>query len=432
MSSATVGIMLLSIFFMLLLGRIPIAVSLGLATIVTMVFAGIEPAMFADIMEASVSSVSLLSIPFFIIAGNIMDKSGISKRIVKFVELCIGEIPGGLGIVSVIVTVFWGAISGSGPATVVALGPVLIPLMVNAGYAAPFAAALVAAGSGIAIIIPPSITFIVYGVVADGVSVGTLFIAGILPGIFMGFCFCIYVYIYSVRHGYKGQKRGTAKEILIAFRNCFWGILSPVIILGGIYGGIFTPTEAAAIAAVYSLIIGLFVYKEFKANEIIKVMADSSTGTGMILIITAGAGVMAWLITTQGVAEVVSTLLLGISPNPIIIITMIFVVLLIAGFFLDGISIVYLFVPLLLPTVLKLGYDPTWFGVIMIMAISIGMITPPVAANLYPAAQLANVKLHEISVEIVGFVIFGAIATMLVLYIPEIALFLPKISGIMK
>ncbi len=430
MSGGTIGIMLVSIFFVLLILRTPISFSLSIATIITLIISGFAPEMFADIMESAVTSTTLLAIPFFIIAGNIMDKSGISKRIVSFAELLIGDIPGGLGIISVIITVFWGAISGSGPATVVALGPVLIPLMVNAGYDVAFAAAIVAAGSGIAIIIPPSITFIVYGVVVDGVSVGKLFAAGIFPGVLMGFCFCVYVFLYSMKHGYRGRKRGTLKEIWKAFLGCFWGIVSPVIILGGIYGGIFTPTEAAAVAAVYSLIIGIFAYKELKIKELPKIMADSGSSTAMILLITAGAGVMSWLITTRGVAAIVTEILLGISSSPMVIMVMIFIVLLVAGFFLDGISIVYLFCPLLIPTVQTLGYDTTWFGVIMVMAISIGMITPPVACNLYPAAQLANVPLHAISKQIIGLVICGIIATILVLFIPNIALVLPNAMGL--
>jgi len=430
MSSATTGIILISIFFVLLILRTPISFSLSLATIITLIVSGFAPEMFADIMESAVTSTMLLAIPFFIIAGNVMDKSGISKRIVHFAELLIGDIPGGLGIISVIITVFWGAISGSGPATVVALGPVLIPLMVNGGYDVAFAAAIVAAGSGIAIIIPPSITFIVFGVVVDGTSVGKLFASGILPGIIMGLCFCVYVFIYSLKHGYRGKKRGTPKEIWKAFLGCFWGILSPVIILGGIYGGIFTPTEAASVAAVYSLILGLFVYKELKIKDIPKIMADSGSNTAMILLITAGAGVMSWLITTRGVATIVTELLLGISSNPMVIVLMMFVVLLIAGFFLDGISIVYLFCPLLVPAIKALNYDLTWFGVIMIMAIAIGMITPPVACNLYPAAQIANVPLHRISKEIVGLVIAGIAATLFVIFIPQIALLIPNALGL--
>lgn len=429
MSPGMVGLTLIGVFFVLMIIRIPIAISLSLATIVTMLAAGLSPAMFADIMEATVGSISLLSIPFFIIAGNIMDQSGISRRIVRFAELLIGPMPGGLGIVSVVVLVFWGAISGSGPATVVALGPVLIPLMSNAGYDKAFAAAVVAAAAGIAIIIPPSITFIVYGTVADGVSVGKLFAAGIIPGILMGLGFCVYVFIYALRHGYKGRARGTPKEIFKAFIDCFWGILSPVIILGGIYGGIFTPTEAAAIAAVYSLVVGVFIYREIKWKQLLSIFMDSGVGSTMILLITAGAGVMAWLINTQGVARAVTGLLLNISPNPSVVILMLFVVLLIAGFFLDGISITYLFVPLLLPTALQLGYDPTWFGVILVVAVAIGMITPPVASNLYPAAQLANVPLHSIAKQIIGLAVTGAIVGLILLYIPEISLFLPRAMG---
>jgi C4-dicarboxylate transporter DctM subunit len=430
MDGKVVGLLLLGAFFALMILRVPIAISLSLSSILTLILCGLAPAMFADIMEASVSSIALLSIPFFIIAGNIMDKADISGRIVRFVESMVGHIPGGIGVVSVVVLTFWGAISGSGPATVVALGPVLIPLMVKAKYNAAFAGALVAAASGIAVIIPPSITFIVYGVVAEGVSVGRQFAAGILPGIIIGGCFCIYVFIYSIRHGIKGRAKCGWTEKGEAFIGCVWGIMSPVIILGGIYGGIFTPTEAAAVAAVYSLIVGVFIYKTIKVPQLLDIMINSTNGTGMILLITSGAGVMAWLVTFAGVADVVTNLLLGISTNGTVIVVMIFVILLIAGFFLDGISITYLFVPLLLPTALQLGYDATWFGVILVIAVAIGMIAPPVAANLYPAAQLANVPLHSIAKEIIGFAVTGVIAGFIMLFFPRISTFLPDLWGL--
>lgn len=429
MTTAQIGILLLFLFFGLMFLRVPIAISLSLASIVTLFLSGLAPAMYADIMYASVSGNTLMAIPFFIIAGNIMDKSGISKRIVMLAEMCIGNIPGGLGIISIIVLVFWGAISGSGPATVVALGPVLLPMMINAGYNRAFAASVLAVGAGIAVIIPPSITFIVFGTVAAGASVGKLFSAGIIPGILMGVVYCIYVFFYSLKHGYRGRKRGTFGEILMAFKNAFWGLLSPVIILGGIYGGIFTPTESACIAAVYSLLIGVFIYKEVKLDDVLDLFCQSVSGTGMILLITAGAGVMAWLINIHGIAMLVSNGLLSVSDNPYVIILMMFVILLIAGFFLEGVSIVYLFVPLLLPVANSLGCDITWFGVMMVVAISIGMITPPVACNLYPAAMQADVSLSDMVSKIWGFVIAGACGALIIVFFPQISLWLPTIMG---
>jgi C4-dicarboxylate transporter DctM subunit len=302
--------------------------------------------------------------------------------------------------------------------------------MVKAHYKPAFAGALVAAAAGIAVIIPPSITFIVYGVVADGVSVGRQFAAGILPGIIMGGCFCGYVFVYSLRQGIKGKERSSWREKWKAFLGSLWGILSPVIILGGIYGGIFTPTEAAAVAAIYSLFVGVFIYKTIKGPQLLDIMINSTNGAGMILLITAGAGVMAWLVTFAGVADVVTKLLLSISTNSTVVVLMIFIILLIAGFFLDGISITYLFVPLLLPTALMLGYDATWFGVMLVISVAIGMITPPVAANLYPAAQLAGVPLHHIAKEIIGFAITGVIAGLVMLLFPKISTFLPDLWGL--
>lgn len=430
MTTGQIGLCLLGIFVVLLLIRVPIFMSLCLSSIVTLYFAGLAPEMFADIMSSAVSSSSLMAIPFFIIAGNIMDVSGISDRIVRLIELLIGPIPGGLGIVSVVVCMFWGAISGSGPATVVALGPVLIPLMVNAGYSAAFAGTVLASAAGIAIIIPPSITFIVYGTIVEGLSIGRLFAAGAIPGIAVGLAYCVYVFIVSVKRGYKGRQRGSLKEIWAAFKSAFWGILSPVVILGGIYGGIFTPTEAACIAAVYSLIIGMFVYRKISLKQMVDIFVKSATGTTMILLITAGAGVMAWVINTMGVADAVTKAILSISSNPYVIVTLVYFILIAAGFFLEGISICYLLVPLLLPVVQALGYDPTWFGVILVQAISVGMITPPVAGNLYPAALQANVPLHAISKEVWGFTLTGIVIGLVLIYFPAISLWLPNLMGL--
>lgn len=426
-----IGLILFVLFMLMVLTNVPIAVSLGVATLLTMVLYGLPFDMYLNIVNAGLSKYSLLAVPFFILAGYIMEKSGISRRIVAFARMCIGPIPGGLGIVSIIVTLFWGAISGSGPATVAALGSILIPAMIDDGYDKGFAAALMASTAAVSVVIPPSINLVVYGVVA-GESIGALFMGGIFPGILMGICFIVYSMIHSIRHGYKGETFGKPREILAALKESIWGILSPVIILGGIYGGFFTPTEAAVVACIYSIIVGLFIYREFKITDIWHLLAESGVSSATILIIMANAAAMTWLIQTQGVAERAGNALLGLSDNPLVILLIIDLILLIAGVFIDGISIAYIFVPMFLPVVLELGRTSLWFGVTSTVAIAIGFMTPPVAVNLYPACRIANIGLGTISKGIVGFVVAGIAALILITVFPELVLFLPRALGIIS
>lgn len=423
-----IGLVLIFIFFVMVFMNIPIAVSLGLSTLLTMYLYGIPLDMYVDTVNAGLAKYALLAVPFFIMAGYVMGISGISKRMINFFKLLAGPVPGGLGIISIVLTMFWGAISGSGPATVAALGGILIPAMAEEGYPIAFAAALIAASSAIAVVIPPSINLVVYGVIS-GDSIGALFIAGILPGIIVGIAFIIYTFVYAKRHNLKGEKFGSAKEIWQGFKDSFWGLLSPLIILGGIYGGIFTPTEAAVIAVFYSLFVGLFIYKGIKLKDLFGIFAETGVSSASILIIMANAGAMTWLMTSQGVATRFGNFMLGISDYKIVILLVIDLLVIIAGVFLDGISIAYIFVPLFLPVIQKLGMNSVWFGVVLTVGIAIGFSTPPVAVNLYPACRIAKISLGAISKEVIGFVVAGVVALVVLTIWPEIVLFLPKIMG---
>ena len=279
-----IGIVLVAIFMVMVFTNVPISVALGGSTIVTMLLFGVSIDSYADLMVSGMRKFSYLAIPFFILSGILMDRSGVAARIIRFAKACIGHITGGLAIMSIVVSVFWGAISGAGPATVAALGGVLIPSMDEEGYDKGFAAAVVAAAGGISIIIPPSITFVIYGVLAN-VSIGDLFIAGVIPGLFMGLCFCIYAYIYCRKHGYHGSAKVQKGEVWKTFKEAFLGILSPVIILGDIYGGIFTPTEAAAISVFYSLILALFVYKTVSLKSLFKIYDHHRQRHGVLLVL---------------------------------------------------------------------------------------------------------------------------------------------------
>lgn len=427
-TAAVVGLTLLGIFIFLLVLNVPIAVCLGVSSVITMLIFKVPYAGFGDILYTGMAKYSLLAVPFFILAGTLMEKGGTSKRIVEFANCMVGPIPGGLAIVSIILTCFWGAISGNGPATVYALGSVLIPAMIASGYSPAFAAAAIAASSAISVVIPPSTTLIVYGVMS-GTSISDLYIAGFVPGIMMGLLMCVYTFFVSKKRGYKGGTWGTRKEVWRTFKRSFWGLLSPVIILGTIYAGICTPTESAVIGCVYSFVIGAFVYRGLRWRELVQVFKSAAKSTASLMLIIGCASVFSWLVTNQGIAGAVSKALMSVSSNKYVLGFLCAFILLIAGFFLDGISISYLFYPLLWPVVSSLGYSSLWFGVVLSMAIAVGMATPPVAVNIYPACHLAKIKMKDITKDIFGFVAMGFLSMLIVLLIPEIIDFLPALLG---
>jgi C4-dicarboxylate transporter DctM subunit len=348
---------------------------------------------------------------------------------VDFATLVIGPIPGGLAIVSLCVAVFWGAVSGSGVATVAALGAVLIPAMIDAGYPKGFAASVIAAAGGLSILIPPSVPFILFGTLAN-VSVGGLFLAGVLPGLTFAGLFLIYIVLFCWKRNLKGVGRfGTPKEIWKAVKNAFWGLMTPVIILGGIYSGIFTPTEAAIISVWYAIIIGLFVYRSFSFRSLPRIFCSAGISSASILLIMSNASMFAWAMTGQGVASAFSKLILSFSNDANIILALVMLVVIIAGFFLDGNSIMYICVPLFLPITIALKQSNMWLGVVMSAGIVVGLITPPVAANIYPAAKIAGINLVTIAKSIIWFVLLGIVGCYLVLFFPEISLFLPRLLG---
>ena len=424
-TAATIGLTLLAIFMVLVVLNVPIAVCLGISTLVTSVIFHVPYQGFGDILYTGIAKSSLLAVPFFILCGAIMEKSGTSARIVKVANCLVGPIPGGLAVMSIILTCFWGAISGNGPATVYALGSVLIPAMISAGYSPAFAAACIAASSAISVVIPPSTTLIVYGVMA-GASVSDLYLAGIMMGALM----CGWAIFISIKRNYRGADHfGSKEEILKTLKDSWLGLLAPVFILGSIYAGIATPTESAVIGCVYAMIIGTFAYRGIKFKNLLEIFKSSAKSTATLMLIIGCASCFSWLVTSQGIAGAVSSALMGISNNKYVLGFLCALILLIAGFFLDGISISYLFYPLLWPVVSALGYSNIWFGVVLSMAIAVGMATPPVAVNIYPACHLAKIKMSEITKDIFGFVAMGFLAMIIVLFVPQIIDFMPALLG---
>ena len=423
------GILLFSLFFLLLFIGVPIAVSLGITSLVFLWQYHLGIQVLAPNFYANIAKFPLLAIPFFILAGFLMDRIGLSRDLVNLLHLLIGPVPGGLGLVAVGGCVLFGAISGTGPADTAAIGAVMIPAMAKRGYDKGFAAALVASAATTDVLIPPSVAFVVYGVITE-TSIGGLFAAGVIPGLIMGLALILPVYLISKRHGWGGDRWGTKAEIWQAFKEAIWGLLAPVIILGGIYGGFFTPTEAAVIAVLYGFIVGILVYRNLTLKVMYEVFRDSAVSTSAVMLVVAFAGIFAWTGSTMGVMDRAAKAMLELSQNPIIILLLLNVLLLIAGMLLDAISIYYVFLPILIPLIKHFGWDPIWFGVMMTVNLAIGTITPPVALNLYVAANLANISMERISRSAVPFILALIVSLMIVTYIPSLSLWLPRLFGL--
>ena len=425
------AVLFISFFVFLILG-VPIALCLGLSSVCAILYSGTSLTIVATNMYSGISKFLLLAIPFFVLSGNIMAKAGISRRLIDFVDTCVGHKKGGIAIVCVIVSCFFGAISGSGPATVAALGAVLIPAMVEqGGFSAPFSTALMATSSSVAIVIPPSIAFVVYASIT-GVSIADMFMAGIVPGILMGVALVIVVILEANKYDIKpSRKKASAKERWSTFKDAFWGFLMPIIILGGIYGGIFTPTEAAAVSVVYGLFVGMVIYREVSFRDLFDILVDSAKTTGGIMLIVASASLFSFVCTKFGIADAASGLLASIAHNQFVFLLIVNIIFLIAGCFIDANSAMYIFIPIMLPVCKALGYDVVAFGVMATVNLAIGQVTPPVGVNLFVAISIKikkglEVTLQQISKAVMPMIAASVAVLLVVTYVPAVSTALPK------
>lgn len=420
-----------ALFVVPLLLRVPIAMALGCASIAVAYFWRLGIDMTSYNFFASIVKYPLLAIPFFILAGNIMDKASIADKIIVFIKELVGELTGGLAIAAIGVAVFWGAVSGSTAATVAAIGVILIPGMVQAGYDKPFATAVVSVASGLAIIIPPSITFILYSVIT-GVSVKTIFAAGFLPGFVIAAFLMLSAYVTSKKRGYHGEARSNGlKGVLVAAKDAFWALMTPVVILGGIYGGVFTPTEAAAVACFYGLFVGTVIYRRIGWKELYDVLLETVNATATVMIVCTTAGLYSWIGSTVGLIEKASGLLLGVSSNEYVILFMIYFILFIGGMLLDGVSMVYVFMPILMPLMKQFHWDPVWFGVMVTIMVAIGTITPPVAMNLYVGCRISGLTIEELTPPVIPLMLATLFALLVLTAFPSITPMLPRYLGFM-
>ncbi|UOQ91987.1 TRAP transporter large permease [Halobacillus shinanisalinarum] len=414
-------------FTVLLLISVPIGIALGVASLLTLIYTNTLPVEYiAQTLITSVDSFPIMAVPFFILAAEIMGKGGISNRLFTLANTLVGNKTGGFAMATIVTCMFFAAISGSGPATVAAIGGIMIPSMVKMGYDKKFATALVAAAGSLGVIIPPSIPMVIYGVVG-GASVGDLFVAGIIPGCLVAAGLMVYSYYYSKKMGYRGTgEKFTFKRFYDAAWDAKWALLIPIIIIGGIYGGIFTPTEAAAVAVVYGLIAGLLLYRELNIKDLPKVFADSALTTATVLIIVGAATVFGRLLTVEQIPTKVANAMLSISESPIIIIMLISLLLLIVGCFMDTLAAIIILTPILLPIATEIGYDPVHFGIIMVANLAIGFITPPLGVNLFVGSGISGLSIESLSKAIVPFFVAMIVTLLLIIFIPQISLMFLK------
>lgn len=418
---------LFSLFVLFLLMGVPIAISLGIASLCAIIkYTTVSLVIVPQVMFSAVDSFPLMAIPFFVLAGNVMAHGGISRRLIKFASALVGTLVGGLAHVSILASMFFAAISGSSAATTAAIGSVMIPEMEKRGYEKGFSAAVVAAAGITGVVIPPSISMILYAVLA-GVSVGKLFLTGFGPGLLMGGTLMGISYIISKKKGYGGSEKTNFSETIKSFFDSFWGLLMPVIILGGIYGGVFTPTEAAAVAVIYGLFVGLFIYKELKINEIIGIVYKSAINSAVIMFLIAAANLFGWFLVRQMIPQNIASSVLTITKNPYIVLFMINIFLLFVGTFMNASAAIILITPILLPIIRQVGIDPLFMGIVMTVNLSVGLITPPVGLDLFVACNIAGITLDNLTRFIMPFLIAMVILIFIISYVPSISMFLPNL-----
>ncbi|NLY33346.1 MAG: TRAP transporter large permease subunit [Alcaligenaceae bacterium] len=407
----------------------PVAVALGLSSILTILFFGTDSLASLSLkMYETSEHFTLMAIPFFVLAGAFMTTGGVARRMIRFANASVGHLHGGLAIASVMACCLFAAVSGSSPATVVAVGSIVIAGMVRAGYSQPFAAGVVSNAGTLGILIPPSIVMVVYGAATE-TSVGALFMAGVIPGLTLGVSLMVAIYIIARIKKFPLQPRASAREVLTAGRDSIWGLALVFIILGGIYGGVFTPTEAAAVSAVYAFVVAVFIYRDIGLKQVPGVLLDASKVTIMLMFIIVNALLFAHVLTTERIPQIIAEQIIAWDMAAWQFLIVVNILLLIAGMFMEPTGIILILAPILFPIAMELGIDPVHLGIIMVVNLEIGLVTPPIGLNLFVTAGITKMTIGQVIkaaspwlILLLGFLVF-------VTYIPAISLWLPKLLG---
>lgn len=417
-------------FALFLFCTVPIGVAIGLSLMCYMfIIGGLPITYFANSLFTSCDSFTLLAVPFFIAAGAIMEGGGLSRRLVQFGDALVGHFTGGLAMVTIVTCMFFAAISGSSPATVAAIGTIMVPTMAEMGYPRNFSIALVACAGTLGVIIPPSIPMVIYGV-ATNTSIGAMFLAGFGPGLLLALCMAVYAYYYCKKHKILGNGRKfSIRYSLKAFKEAIFALIVPIIILGGIYGGIFTPTEAAAVSVIYGVFAGTVIYRELNLRKLYEKIYDSSVTCGTVLIIVGASTTLGRVLTVERIPDSIANALTSLTDSNFLLMLLISVFLLFIGCIMETTSAILIVAPILLPVATVMGINPVHFGLIMITNLAIGFITPPVGTNLFVAVGISGIPFETLIRKIVPFIIVMLIAYVFIVIIEPLSMFLPKLLG---
>lgn len=421
----TLWVILISFIIILSTGA-SIGVGLGLSSAIVLYCVLDMPlVVVVQRMFTSVDSFSFMAVPFFMLAGAFMSEGGVTKRIVDFSMAMVGALAGGLALVVAVAGMFFAALSGSSAATTAAIGSSMIDEMERRGYPRSFAAAVVASGGTVGIVIPPSITMVVYGSIAN-TSIADLFMAGFVPGILMGVSMCVVSWVISKKNGYQGEGKFSIGRLLRSVKECFWALMMPVIILGGIYSGIFTPTEAAAVAAVYGALVGLFIYRELKFKDLPRTLLNAAYNTTMIMFVVGAANLFGWILTNAQVPHMLAESFAHITTNPVVFLMLVNVLLLFIGTLINASAAVVILTPILLPVALGMGIDPMFFGVLMVINLAIGCITPPVGLDLFVVSSITGISIDKVTAKVMPYLLMLLVDLVLFTWFPSIITFLPE------
>jgi C4-dicarboxylate transporter DctM subunit len=430
-----IGALLFAVFLLLMLAGVPIGVALGIGGMVAIALANLDTQLFGLLAApqnfyASIAKYPLLALPMFVLVGSIFDRSGVAQRMVTFAIAVVGRGPGMLPLVAILVAMVLGGISGSGPANAAAVGGVMIAAMSRAGYPAPFSASVVGAAAATDILIPPSIAFVVYSVMVPGASVPAMFAAGMIPGMLAGLALIVPAVWLSRRHGFGARERDEPRPPLWhSLKEAIWGLAAPVLILGGMRMGWFTPTEAAVVAVFYGLFVGMAIHRTIRFRDLFEIFREAAEISAVIMIVLGLAGIFAYSVNTLGIADPIAKFVTATGLGSTGSLLLVFAILLVVGMFLDGVSIFLIFIPLLAPLLQLFKWDVVWFGVLLTMAVAIGQFTPPMAVNLMVSCKMAKVSMEETVPWVLWLVVSFTVATLLVLFFPELALWLPRSMG---
>jgi C4-dicarboxylate transporter DctM subunit len=424
-----VGVLFISLLILIAIG-VPISFSLAISPMLA--FAFVSPLPVANLVQKmfrAVDSFTLLAIPFFVFSGNIMAYGGVSKKLTNLASSFVGKLTGGLAHITTVSCAFFGAISGSAPATTSAIGSVMIGQMKERGYAGDFTAACVASSGTIGLLIPPSVTMVLYGAIA-GASIGKLFLGGVVPGILMSSAICAVSYVICKKHGYRGTDTFSVSAIFAALKDGIWAILMPAFIMGGIYGGIFTPTEAAAVAVIYGIIISVFVYRQLGWKQFCDVVFSSACSTGNIMFLVACAHLFSYLLASEQIPQNFAAFMVSISDNILVIQLIMMVALLVVGTFLDNAVAMVLLTPIFYPVIMGMGGDLVFFGVLMVFALAIGQVTPPVGLCLFVACNMSKQSIEAVSRQAIPYVLVLVLVLVILNFVPPLITFIPSLANL--